>query len=65
MTGAAKEAGELVEQARADPDELIFGPPQRLRQFHAEQVVLRLPSKSRLDRPGSRPSWIKNQATEA
>ena len=40
MVGTAEEAGELVEQARADPDELIFGPSQCLGQLHAEQVVL-------------------------
>ena len=40
MVGAAEEAGKLVEQARADADELIFGPPQCLGQLHAKQVVL-------------------------
>ena len=40
MVGAAEQAGELVEQARADSDELVLGPPQGLGQLHAKQVVL-------------------------
>ena len=36
MVGPAEQAGELVEQARADADELIFGPPEGLGQLHAD-----------------------------
>ena len=71
ITGAAEKAGELIEQTRADSDELVFGPPQCLGQLHAKQVVLpvvevaagsfreedRAGSRTRRKKPGGSPSW--------
>ena len=62
MIGTAEEARELVEQARADPDEFVFGSPQCLGQFHANGSA-RCAVEIAAGLAGKKPSWIKNQAT--